>query len=203
MKNHVQGMIRVAAALALLVLAGCAHPVTLRTDIKYPQNDKLPQTVGYYISDAHRALEVTTKGGGGDMIKYSPYHDLEPALIETLSSVFSKVYSVPEQGRQAYIASHDITFVFEPIIQTQSDSHSAFFWPPSDFEITLHVTAVDAQGKSIWSGDFTGHGHVEKNRSLTDVPPANLAAQEAFGKLRKALLEAPAFKAAQETQAAQ
>ncbi len=188
--------IRAIAAMALLVLAGCAHPVTLRADIHYPHQDMRTQSVGYHISDANRALEVTTPGGGGDMIKYHPYHDLEPALIETLGSVFAKVYSVPDKDSQAFIASHGITFVFEPVITTHSAGHSAFFWPATDFDLTLQVKAVDKQGKTVWSGDFTGHGHVDKDRSITDVPPANLAAQEAFGKLRKALLAAPEFEAA-------
>ena len=57
--------IRAIAAMALLVLAGCAHPVTLRADIHYPHQDMRTQSVGYHISNANRALEVTTPGGGG------------------------------------------------------------------------------------------------------------------------------------------
>ncbi|OOG39149.1 hypothetical protein [Rhodanobacter sp. C05] len=179
---------------AILVLAGCAHPVSVRADVNYPSDQTVDTSVGYFISDANRKLEVTTPAGGGDKMRYFPYRDMEPAILNTLGSVFRKVYSVPEAGRAAYISDHHLTFVFEPILTTNSSGNSAIFWPASDFDLTIKVTALNASGQTVWNRDFTGHGHVEKSRSLIDVPPAKEAAAEAFGKLRKALMEDPQFQ---------
>lgn len=180
---------------ALVLLAGCAHPVTIRSDVAYPKVQATNSAaVGYYISDSNRKLEVTTPGGGGDKIRYFPYRDLEPALLGTLGSVFGKVYALPDAGRDAYIKAHDITFVFEPVFTTGSSSDSMMFWPATDFDLTMKVTAVDGAGKSIWEHRFTGHGHVDKNRSLVDVPPAKEAAKQVFEALRQALVSEPAFQ---------
>lgn len=66
-------------ALALVTLAGCAHPVSIRSDVAYPKGQAANSaSVGYYISDSNRSLEVTTPAGGGDKIRYFPYRDLEP-----------------------------------------------------------------------------------------------------------------------------
>lgn len=191
--NRIFGRFFCVAALALL--AGCAHPVSIRSDVAYPKAQTTNSaSVGYYISDSNRKLEVTTPGGGGDKIRYFPYRDLEPALLETLGSVFGKVYSLPDLGRDDYIEAHDITFVFEPVFTTGSSSNSAMFWPATDFDLTMKVTAVDRSGKSIWAHQFTGHGHMDKNRSLVDVPPANEAVRQVFEALRQTLINDPAFQ---------
>ncbi|MGE5947128.1 MAG: hypothetical protein ACM35F_10605 [Betaproteobacteria bacterium] len=176
---------------SLFALGGCAHPVLVRADISYPATQAVDASVGYFISDANRKLEVTTPAGGGDKIRYFPYRDLEPAILNTLNSVYAKVYSVPEAGRATYVANHHLTFVFEPILTTSSSSNSSFFWPATDFDLTIKVTAMNASGQPVWNREFSGHGHVEKNRSLVDVPPAKEAAQQAFDKLRRTLLEDP------------
>jgi hypothetical protein len=180
---------------AMFVTAGCAHPVSVRPDINYPSGQTVDTSVGYFISDANRKLEVTTPAGGGDKIRYFPYRDMEPAILSTLGSVFHKVYSVPETGRTAYVTDHHLTFVFEPILTTNSSGNSAIFWPATEFDLTIKVTALNASGQVLWNRDFTGHGHIEKGRSLIDVPPAKEAATEAFGKLRKALIEDSQFQA--------
>lgn len=189
-----QLLARLSIIGAILVMAGCAHPVSVRADVNYPSDRTIDTSVGYFISDANRKLEVTTPAGGGDKMRYFPYRDMEPAILSTLGSVFRKVYSVPEAGRAAYIADHHLTFVFEPILTTNSSSNSAIFWPATDFDLTIKVTALNTNGQTVWNRDFTGHGHVEKGRSLMDVPPAKEAAAEAFGKLRKALMEDPQFQ---------
>ncbi len=184
-------------ALALLALAGCAHPVSIRSDVAYPKGQAASSaSVGYYISDSNRSLEVTTPAGGGDKIRYFPYRDLEPALLETLGSVFGKVYGLPEAGRDDYIKAHDITFVFEPLFTTGSSSDSAIFWPATDFNLSMKVTAVDRAGKPIWEHEFTGHGHVDKSRSLVDVPPAKEAAKQVFEAMRQTLVEDTTFRSA-------
>jgi hypothetical protein len=186
---------RLFCLAGVAVLAGCAHPVSIRSDVTYPKTQTANDaSVGYYISDSNRKLEVTTPGGGGDKIRYFPYRDLEPALLETLGSVFGKVYALPDAGRADYIKAHDITFVFEPMFTTGSSSDSMMFWPVTDFDLTMKVTAVDGNGKSIWEHQFTGHGHVDKNRSLVDVPPAKEAAKQVFEQLRQALVNEPSFQ---------
>jgi hypothetical protein len=198
MIKHIASPIRLLARLgivgAVFVVAGCAHPVSVRADVNYPSDRTVDTSVGYFISDANRSVEVTTPAGGGDKMRYFPYRDLEPTILNTLGSVFRKVYSVPENGRATYIADHHLTFVFEPILTTNSSSKSAIFWPATDFDLTIKVTALDASGQAVWNREFTGHGHIEKGRSLNDVPPAKEAAAEAFGKLRKALMEDPQFQ---------
>jgi hypothetical protein len=194
-------MARLSIIAAIFVTAGCAHPVSVRPDVNYASDRTVDTSVGYFISDANRKFEVTTPAGGGDKIRYFPYRDMEPAILSTLGSVFHKVYSVPETGRAAYISDHHLTFVFEPILTTNSSSDSAIFWPATDFDLTIKVTALNASGQTVWNRDFTGHGHVEKGRSLVDVPPAKQAATEAFGKLHKALMEDPQFQTSEASQA--
>jgi hypothetical protein len=69
-----------AACVAIAVLSGCAHSITisgdstaLTTGAKPQQIDKV---VGLIITDEQRMKDVTTAGGGGDKVTYKPYRDL-------------------------------------------------------------------------------------------------------------------------------
>src|ERR1700742_2956621 len=81
--------------LAIALLAGCAHPMIIKPELEAlataPSGERIPKKVGLYISDANRTKEVTTPGGGGDKVKYTPYADIEPGLYKILSDVFQDV----------------------------------------------------------------------------------------------------------------
>ena len=74
-----------------LVLFGCAHPINMNPDLARIEAAGLKvvdMQVGYHISDASKAVEVTTPGGGGDKVRYFPYRDLEPGFYKALGEVF-------------------------------------------------------------------------------------------------------------------
>ncbi|RDH80953.1 MAG: hypothetical protein DIZ78_18020 [endosymbiont of Escarpia spicata] len=113
--------------LLLLVVTGCAHQINLTPPLNTLDSDGLAsiaKSVGYYISEADRAKEVETPGGGGDKVKYKPYSDLEPALKHALANIFSDVHSVPSLDNRDFIQSNNITYIFVPTIATDSSSDS-------------------------------------------------------------------------------
>ena len=68
-----------AACVAIAVLSGCAHNITisgdstsLTTGAKPQQIDKV---VGLVITDEQRMKDVTTPGGGGDKVTYNLLRD--------------------------------------------------------------------------------------------------------------------------------
>src|SRR5436190_546409 len=88
---------RFIVVITALMAVGCAH----RIDITPPLNTlqatsaaKINKTVGYYISEADKAKEVTTPGGGGDRVTYQPYKESEPALNQVLSNIYVKVIPI-------------------------------------------------------------------------------------------------------------
>ena len=188
---------RSSVAAAVLLLAACAHPVKITPPALTLVSDpavRIDRAVGYLITDQQRATQVTTKGGGGDKISYTPYRDLESGLYQTLSSVFSSVYVVPGAGSDAFIADKHLTFVFVPVIATESSSTNVMLWNPTDFTVHLHVVANDASGKMVWSRDFTGKARSAAGQSLVENLPAQQAAADVFGQLQKALIEEPLFR---------
>jgi hypothetical protein len=188
---------RWAAACAVALLAACAHPVKITPPTLALVSDpavRIDRAVGYLITDQQRSLQVTTKGGGGDKISYTPYRDLESGLYQTLASVFSSVYVVPGTGADAFVADKHLTFVFAPEIATDSSSSNILLWNPTDFSVRLHVVANDAGGKPVWTRDFTGKGHAGAGGSLVENLAAQQAAADVFAQLQKALLEEPLFR---------
>ncbi len=66
--------LRAAMALAFVaVLAGCAHPINVGTDASPPRVEAnlIQKKVAYTMTDAQRALQAVTLGGG-DRISYYP-----------------------------------------------------------------------------------------------------------------------------------
>lgn len=182
-------------ALALALVA-CAHPVKISPQLTLTSDRSrlVDKKVGYRITDAQRALQVTSAGGGGDKISYYLYRDLESGLFDTLSSVFSAVYVIPDASSQQFIVDKNISFVFTPVIDSESSSKNVLMWNPTDFTLRLRASALDASGQEVWSRDFVGTGRAAAGGSLVETPAAQAAAADVFGQLQRALLDEPVFR---------
>lgn len=184
-------------ALALLTSA-CAHPIVITPDTAKLDRGNVKQsskTVGYYISEADRKLEVTTPGGGGDKVTYKPYAQLEPALQKVLSNKFRRVYSLSRPDDSAEIRQKGISYVFIPAVSTESSSKSAFTWPPTNFSVTLNCRAVDNSGKTIWQKNIVGKGEAEfKEFKLNYSLSAQRASLNTFKMLEQELNKEPKFR---------
>lgn len=184
--------------LSILVVTGCSHQIQISPELSQLRStgaNKSNDAVGYYISAADIATEVTTPGGGGDDVKYFPYKDTEVALKTVLSQKFNKVYSVKDKINDPLIKSKGISFVFEPLIKTDSSSSSAFTWPPTDFKIDLTCTAYSIDGQAIWKKTVVGIGHAEFDEFKHDFSlSAKRAAEKAFALMRDEVLAADVFK---------
>jgi hypothetical protein len=191
-------LVGLAALFTMVTGYGCAHPIVLTPDLVTLDRTTvtpISKNVGYYVSPAERAKEVTTAGGGGDKVRYFPYKDLEPALQKVLSNLFERVYSMPTGNDAAFIADKHIRFVFVPEIDTKSSSSSAFTWPPTSFTIYLNCAAMDPSGKTLWQKRIEATGEAEFSEFKADVSlSAKRAAQKAFGELQQELNGAPEFR---------
>lgn len=180
--------------LALTVLQGCAHPISLNPDlaaVKAGSFVKIDRKVGFYIGDDDRKREVTTPGGGGDKVSYFPYRDMETGLYVALSESFATVMRVngPADPR---VKAEGLNYVISPMIVTQSSSPSPLTWPPTVFTVELTCKVTDADGKPVSEVKATGTGNAEfsefkSNYSLS----AKRAVEDALSKLKVALTASP------------
>lgn len=171
------------------VITGCAHPISIAPDLNsLKQNSNIspiPKTVGYYISPEDRAKRVTTPAGGGDSVEYAPYADLEPGIYRTLGNIYTNVFVVKDLKDHAYLKSKEISMIFVPKIETTSSSRNHFFWPPTDFGVTLECSALDSQGVKLWSATVkTDGGLIPVKEILNDF---GLAGRRASAEALKAL----------------
>jgi len=189
--------LKLLALSSLLLVTGCAHNIQITPSLdnlrNNPATTKSELNVGYYIASEDKTREVTTPGGGGDKIAYSPYKDTEAALNTVLSQVYKKVYSVSSLTDREFLAQKQITYVFKPQLTTTSSSNSALTWPPTDFALTITCSAIDIDGKEVWHDQVTGTGHAEFSEFKSDLPlAARRAAEDAFKKLQQKISESPA-----------
>ena len=149
--------------LFIATLTGCAHQIQLNpnTDKFIESTQPIDQIVGYHISNQDRIKEVTTPGGGGDKVTYSPYKDSETILYTVLANKFKDVYLVKSLDDSSFIKEHEIQLIFIPKITTNSSSSSPFTWPPTSFTIDLTVNAIDAAGETVWSTNVKETGKSE------------------------------------------
>jgi hypothetical protein len=170
-------------AVALLVV-GCAHQINISPPLNTLEAGnvtRIDKTVGYYISAADKAKDVTTPGGGGDKVKYLPYQESEPALKQVLSNIFSKVVPIPSLDDKPFITTNEIVLIFVPSVVTDSSSESAVTWPPTKFTVTLDCRAVDRSGATIWQKQVKGEGKAEYSEFKHDFSlAARRASKEAF-----------------------
>lgn len=184
---------------AILALAfGCAHPITLAPDLSKISRDQVKPidvNVGYYISTADQAKEVTTPGGGGDKVRYFPYKELEPALFKALSNVFRRAYPLTSPTDAVAIQANDITFVFVPQIETDSSSDSLLTWPPTSFQVKLTCQALDKGGKVIWEKKVTGDGKATFDEFKADFSlAAKRASEQAIADFQREVGAAPELR---------
>lgn len=176
-------------SLPLILLVGCSHPMVITPYIEnLPiENDKkVNKNVGYFISKADRSRRVTTPGGGGDEVEYSPYKDIESALHKILINVYKDAYKLKSATDANEIKEKNISYVFIPKIVTHSSSPSFLTWPPTDFSIELTTKTLNKKGQEIWSNKTTGKGHAEYEEFISDFSlSARRASEKVFKKLQK------------------
>ena len=153
------------------------------------------RTVGYYIADASRAIEVTTGGGGGDKVRYFPYRDLEPGFYKALSESFRDVRKIQNPADATAVAASGISLLITPEISTISSSESLLTWPPTQFTVNLVCKITDTKGVLVTEVRVSGYGQAtfdefKSNFSLAAVRASN----NALGLLIKALGETPALR---------
>jgi hypothetical protein len=183
----------ILAAAACVVLFGCAHPINMKPDlegIKTVGVKRIDKQVGYHMSDASMALEVTTPGGGGDKVRYFPYRDIESGFYKALAEVFSGVSKIKNPKDAEEVRKSGVSLVIVPEIITSSSSPSPFTWPPTQFNVTLSGVVQDSNGQLVRKFIVTGDGKAEfdefkSNFSLSAVRASN----DALAKLIKILGE--------------
>jgi len=187
------------ACVAIAVLSGCAHNISisgdsaaLTTGAKPQQIDKI---VGLVITDEQRMIDVTTPGGGGDKVTYKPYRDLEFPIYLELSRTFKNVVKLSSFPDEAAARNRGISYIVTPQIVTDSSSPSIVTWPPTDFSVTLTCSVADPSGKIIAQPVVRGSGHAEFDEFKHNL---GLAAQRAtvdtVSKLPAAMLDVPALR---------
>lgn len=189
----------ISGTLLATLLIGCAHPISMAPDLNLIKADVgtavIDRSVGYHISDASRAIEVTSAGGGGDKVRYFPYRDLEPGLYKALGESFRSVTRIPNPADANAVAASGIQLLVTPEIRTVSASDSVFTWPPTQFTVDLTCTVTDARGQPVDVIRVSGYGQAtfdefKSNFSLAAVRASN----QALGLLVKALGESPKLR---------
>ena len=166
---------------------GCAHQIeiTPKVDALRDNGDKLPKSVALVITDEQKQLQVTTPGGGGDKVTYTPYADLNTPLYVTLSEVFDKVYLVGSEAEKQSIQDKSVDYVMVPEIITNSSSNSAFTWPPTDFTTQLSCNFYDRDENLVTTINVTGDGKAEFKEFTSDFSlSARRSTEEAMKALR-------------------
>jgi hypothetical protein len=179
--------------LAIAALAGCSHPMIIKPEMEAltasPSAERIQKKVGLYIAAENRHKQVTSPGGGGDKVTYSPYADLEPGLYKVLGDVFQDV-AVLQAADAAAMAQHSVAYVIEPKIFTTSSSSGVFTWMATDFTVQLQCKVTDATGQDVATVASDGSGHAESNELMSNFSLAGQrASQDALLKLRAALLQ--------------
>jgi hypothetical protein len=184
----------------VLACAGCAHSIAIAPDqavlASGQAEAKIDKRVGYFISAENRAKKAATPAGGGDRVRYAPYADLEAGLHRVLSNVFSQVSVIKDIKDTTFIREGDINLVFVPTIETDSSSRNHFFWPPTDFSVSIDCLALDGDGREIWRKTVKADGglipvsQILKERGLA----GRRAAENALKQLQEELAKAPELR---------
>lgn len=174
-----------ASCCFIFFLTGCSHNIQLNPEMtSFTKSEQpSPVKVGYYISKEDTKKSVTTPGGGGDSITYSPYKDTETVFYTVLANKFADVYKLSALDDQKFISDNDIQYIFIPQLETNSSSESLLTWPPTNFTISLLCKAIDSEGNTIWDKKIDVEGEAEFDEFKDDF---SLAARRAT---EKALLE--------------
>lgn len=189
---------RLSLLAGALFLTACAHHIQVHpdvADIRAVQGvEKSPLVVAYHIPAQEMLKEVNTPGGGGDSVSYEPYQDAEAALNAVLSKKFERVYSIASPDDTTYLAEKNISYIFLPVIVTDSSSSNIVTWPPSNFEVELTCKVVDTTGTEVWETKVQGLGEAEFGEYSKDFGIAGRRAmKDAFLKMLQELSTEEAF----------
>jgi hypothetical protein len=182
--------------LALVQLAGCAHPIKIAPDSEklatVPDAARIQAKVGYYVTPSLLTTEITTAGGGGDNVRYFPYRDIEAGYLRVLANVFREVAKL-DSVDGAKGPSSDVSYVFSPEIVTSSGGAGLFTWPPTSFTVDLTSNVRDKNGQSVATKRVVGSGTAETGERIREHGIAGKRAMEdALDKMQHALTD-PAF----------
>jgi hypothetical protein len=185
-----QRLLASAALACAVLLTGCAHPISLTSDVTRLMGSGLPKVdrkVGLVITDAQRILTVEGPGGGGDKVSFQPYKDMEPGLYVALSESFTNVVRVASPN-DPKIAAEGLSHLVVPVVSTTSYSPSLVTWPPTVFTVELNLSFNDLQNKPVSQVRVQGEGRAEFDEFKTDLSlSARRAADEALKRLVKAV----------------
>lgn len=184
-----------AAVFAIVLLAGCAHPIVISPDITKIEADgkspRIDKNVGFYIDPQSREAVVTTAGGGGDLVSYKPYQDIETAFFKMLGNVFKSVSVLTDKNDTAAIGRNNLSYIVTPSISTNSSSPSLFTWPPTLFQVILKTSISDVSGKVVAGTIVTSEGRAEFEEFKSDFSlSGRRATLDAIIKTQDALLKA-------------
>jgi hypothetical protein len=188
----------IGAIVIIFLMSGCSHKISLSPSLDELRGIKVEKkadvNVGYYISSEAKKTEITTPGGGGDKVKYTPYKDTEAALNTMLSRKFSRVYSLNSINDKNIIENKNIRYIFTTNIHTNSSSSNILIWPPTDFTMDLTCSAIDTNGKKIWNETVSAKGYANFDELMGNFSlSAKRATKEAFSKMLKKLEKANKF----------
>jgi hypothetical protein len=186
------GLRAVIYAVALVMVAGCAHPIKVTPDITRLERVPSPigAVVGYYIPGVASSVEVTTHGGGGDNVRYFPYNDIEPGFEQMLSNVFSGVVKLTSITNLPSVSYGGPDYVIQPVIVTSSGGSGLFTWPPTNFTVDLTCNIRDSSGSLFASPRVVGTGSADTSERLHDHAIAGKRAMEdTLVKMQAAMLE--------------
>jgi hypothetical protein len=160
-----------------------------------PDMVPIDKSVGYFMISGTRELQTTSSGGGGDMVSFYPYKDLETSFYKMLSNVFAKVSLLKSQDDNEAIGKYTIRLIVAPQISTTSSSPSLFTWPPTKFTVTLTCVFLDTHGKEIARKVVTGEGQAEFEEFKSDFSlSARRASLDAMKKMQDLLLASQELK---------
>lgn len=189
----------ISAVVFIILMSGCSHKISISPSLDEIREVKIQNNtevnVGYYISKAAKETEVTTPGGGGDKINYTPYKDTESVLNTMLSKKFVRVYSLKKIDDKKTITNKNIKYIFTSKIHTNSSSTNFLIWPPTNFTMDLTCNAVDTNNNKIWEKTVTAQGYATSNELIKDFSiSAKRATKDAFLKMLEELEKTNIFK---------
>lgn len=177
-------LIRIFAAVVLILGFGCAHNIKIdAVEMPKATSQAAMKSVGYVITDAQRNLKIIGPGGGGDKVEYYPYRDLEKGLEASLRLLYSEVIVMTNPFDKKSIEDKKIVLIYRPEFITSSGSTSLFTWPPTDFTIHLTAKVLDNDGSEVAVIQSKGIGKAEYSEFKSDFGLAGRrAAADVFQK---------------------
>ncbi|KAF0844753.1 hypothetical protein FNL37_2208 [Methylovorus glucosotrophus] len=190
-------MIRICLLILMSFLAACAHPINV-SPLSAPKRDEahlVNKHVAYVMTDELRNKVVTSSGGGGDNVSYTPYKDVEKAIRDALRAVYTEVSVIKAAADAKAYSAEPIALVFTPEISTSSSSDSMLTWPPTRFFINLECVATNANGEEVSRLRISGNGSAEFSEFKADFGLAGRrASTDLANKLVKEILATPSLQ---------